>query len=691
MRQPAPWLATLAALTLTVAPAHATTPPLDLPTPSTASDPSESPPLPIRQFGLGDLQRMASSPNLRFLATGGQAGAFLWNIETNALPHRLNLPWSTTALAFSPDSTTLFAASDRSIHTWNTATRSPRHTFHGHHREINRLSLSSDGTILASASSDNTVRLWSTDSGEELRSVRIPGSPILDVALSPDAQLLVTLDTFLTNCVKIWEPTTGALLRTLPTTNWPAQRILFSPQGHLLTVAADRTLSLWNTDTTQPIRSFTGVTDPSLILIDSWFPNDTTLAAIANDGRVYLWNLTTTELLQVVDGEPTFAAAGVPGDHLVFTGNLDLDVLLRQLPNGHALRTFQGHTTSTHSGVAFSPDGNHILSAGVERSVRLWNRHTGQPIRNFSGSPAGTASAMFSPDGSRVFATVGLPNPGVRMWNKDTGDILRDFRWNHSWPTSLALSPDGHRVAAGAQDQRVRVFEVETGNLQQQFTLSGSPTRIAFSPNQPRLACGSTDASVTLYDLSNGHTLHTFSANASAVTALSFSANGDSLLIAWQDGWARLFNAETFELQRDFPLPAAFLDTAVLSPDGSLLVTGESFPAFSVTLWDTLTGQKLRTLPGHLWTVAALAFNNDGTHLLTGADVVREWEVTDLAARLHLTRAPGQLQLRWALGTLESSPQPNGPWAPVPQAQSPWTTPLPSLTPASFYRVRASP
>jgi WD40 repeat protein len=693
MRNFATWLAALAALTLaqiqTQTPARASA--SDPRRQPAATDSIESLPFPIRPFGLGDLQQIAASPDLRFLASGGQAGVFLWDIETHALLENLEIPWSTTALAFSPDSQTLYAASVRSIHAWDTATRSPRRTFHGHNGEINRLVLSNDGTILASASSDNTVRLWSTESGEEQRSLRIPGSPILDVALSPDGHTLVTVDTYLTNCVKIWDPDSGALLRSLPTTNWPAQRILFSPQGQLLTVAADRILTLWNADTTQQIRSFTGVTDPSLILVDTWFPNDTTVASIANDGRVFLWNFHTTELLRVVEGEPNVAAAGVPGDHLVLAGNLDLNVLLRQLPDGHVLRTFQGHTTSTHSGVAVSPDGTCVLSAGVERSIRLWDRQTGQPVRRFAGSPSGTASAVFSPDGSRVFATVGLPNPGARMWNTETGDILRDFGWNNSWPSSLALSPDGTLLAAGAQDHRVRLFEVETGNLLRQFTLNGWPTRIAFSPRQPWLACGSSDNSVTLFHHHSGQSLHTFSANAGAVTALAFSSNGDTLLIAWQDGLAHLYHAESFELLRPFPVPAAFLDAAILSPDGSILVTGESFPAFTATLWDTRSGERLRTLPGHRWAVAALAFNSDGTHLLTGADRVREWEVTDLAARLRFTHSPDALQLQWSLGTLESSPQPSGPWSPVPNAQSPWTTPLTTPDPPSFFRVRATP
>ena len=65
-------------------------------------------------------------------------------------------------------------------------------------------------------------------------------------------------------------------------------------------------------------------------------------------------------------------------------------------------------------------------------------------------------AAGFSPDGTFIFSTIGLPHPGVRFWNTETGTVLRDFRWEASWPTAASLSPDATLVATGAHDQRVR-------------------------------------------------------------------------------------------------------------------------------------------------------------------------------------------------------------------------------------------
>lgn len=649
---------------------------------------TDAPPRPIRYFGLGEVRVLAISPDQRFLASAGQGGAFLWDIASSALLHRLEVTSSPTAVEFSPDGKFLFAGGRSTLRAWATADGSPVRDFDGHRGDINRLRITPDGLTLVSASSDNTVRLWSIESGRELNSIRVPGSPILDLAISPDGRRLATVDSFLTNCVRIWELASAAPISSLPTTNWPGQRCLFTPAGQLVTIAQDRSVLLWDPETGQVLRSYSGVTGSTTILNDLWMANDSTLAVVANDGTVYLWNLERSDPVRVVATAPVVASTGVPHEHLLITAELDSNLRIHQLPGGDTLRTFRGHSTSTHSGVAFSPDGRFVLSGGVEASTRLWDRRTGQPVRTFVGSPAGTAAAIFSADGTRVVTTVGLPSPGVHLWNTATGELEREFGWAKSWPTAVALSQDGLRLAAAAQDDRVRLFEVATGALKRTLSQSGGLSRLAFSSTAPLLLVGASDAHATLYNHESGQALHEFTANAGPVTFVGFSPGGETLLIGWQDGLVRFHDSFTLEVRREFVNPAAFLETAAMSPDGQYLLTGESFPFFTATLWDVAAAEPVRTFPGHRWTVSALAFSADGASILTGADLVREWSVADFAARLRITRLPEGLQLRWSSGQLEAAARPDGPWQPMPGTVSPRL--VPNSGPSNFFRVRAT-
>ncbi len=640
---------------------------------------------PVRQFGLGTVSVLAVSPDQRFLATGGQGGAFFWDLQTGTLLDRLETEWSVTALAFSPDSQTLLAASRASIFSWKTDSRAPHRAYHGHQGEIARLHFAADGQSFVSASADNAALLWHLETGDPLHAFRTPGAPILAAAISPDGRRLATADSFFTNSVKIWDIASETQLQFLPRTNWTADRLLFTPAGQLVTAASDRSVLLWDIDSGQLIRAFEGIGSPTINLLDLWMPDASTLAAAGNDGRIFAWNIETGANLPTTPGKPILTARGLPGTQLVVNADSDSLLHLRELGSGRSLRTFAGHTTSTHSALSVSPDGRFLLSAGTESATRLWDRQTAAPVRNYLGNGSGSMAAAFSTDGSQVLTTIGLPQPGALLWNAQSGELLRKFEWTASWPMSAALSRDANRVAAGAQDGRIRLFDAGSGALLRTLTASGWVRALAFAPTAPLLASGSSDSTAALYNHETGQRLHTFEANAGAVVTVAFSPNGQTLLIAWADGLIRLYHSLTMELRREFFVNAGFLLSAAFSPDGQFLLTGEGWPAFTATLWDAQTAQTLRVFQGHRWEVGAVAFSPDGASVFTAADYMREWSIADFAARLRLESRPEGLRLSWAFGQLQHAPTVAGPWQNVSGAASPLT--IPPAAPAGFYRV----
>ncbi|MBL9135344.1 MAG: WD40 repeat domain-containing protein [Verrucomicrobiales bacterium] len=644
--------------------------------------------MPLRTFGLGEVRLLAVSADLRFLASAGQAGAYLWNTDGSRLRHRLTSAGPVSALAFSPDGGVLLTAHTTVILAWDTESGTLLKEFRGHGRGIARLQFAPDGMSFASAGEDNTARVWSWATGAEMHSFEIRGSPIGDVAIAPDGLRLVTVDTFLTNSVKIWDLRSDSLIRALPMTNQTAQRCAFSPAGDLLTVAADRQIVRWNAESGEILKKYEGIVGQTTMIHEIWFPNDFTLAATCNDGSVYLWNLEQSAPVKVVAGEANVFSSGVRGDFLVAVANLDSVIRIRQLPSGDTLREFVGHTTSTHAAVAFSPDGRFVLSGGTEAATRLWDRNTGGLVRTFTGSPAGTMAATFSTDGSRILTTVGLPNPGARLWKTETGEIERDFRWTGSWPSSAAISKDGTRVAAGAQDGRIRLFDAGTGALVRTMVGEGWMTRLAFSPTAPLLASGEggLEYRAALYNYESGQRLHDFPLDAGPVTAVAFSPAGDLLMVGWQDGVIRLYNAVNLELRQEWVTKTGFLDAAAFSPDGRTVITGESFPNFVATLWDVRTGHVLRSFRDHYWVIGAVAFDPSGTRILTGAEVVREWSVADLAAQLRIDRFADHSLVHWSRGQLQHAATLAGPWMTLTNAVSPHREA--SDKPAGYYRVQ---
>jgi len=117
----------------------------------------------------------------------------------------------------------------------------------------------------------------------------------------------------------------------------------------------------------------------------------------------------------------------------------------------------QGHTDIVTS-VAFSPDGRRIVSGSYDRSVRLWNAQTGQPIgQPLQGHTAIVSSVAFSPDGRRIVS--GSYDRSVRLWNAQTGQpIGQPLQGHTAIVSSVAFSPDGRRIVSGSYDRSVRLW-----------------------------------------------------------------------------------------------------------------------------------------------------------------------------------------------------------------------------------------
>lgn len=645
---------------------------------------------PVRTFGLGDVQQLAISSDGRHLATAGPAGAFLWDREAGTVRHRFEEHgWRVSAIAFSPDSEVLVSASDdRLIRAWDVESGTARGTFAGHQGEILDLAFAPDGRSFASASADNTARIWALESGELLQTLEVRGAFMHAAVFTPEGDGLVTAATAPTDRIRLWDLGSGATIRTFDTPAWHVPALGFVRGGHLVSAGDDLQVRVWDLETGELVRALSGATLAMVELIAS--PDLPTVTVGCSDGRVIQWDAETGEVRHELTSPFLAALDEIPGEGRIMTAGTDN--LLREwdLETGSNQRTMPGHSTSLTLGVAFSPGGSQVLSGGGEAAVRLWDRATGELLRTFKGHGGGTATVAFSADGSRVLTTRGAPQPMAQLWNAQTGELERDFAWPTGWPLCAALSKDGEHLVTGAQDGRVRLWDVATGQVLQNLPGPAAwVTAVAISPDQTRLAAGGSTArpQVNLWELPTGRLLHTFELEAGSVKALAFSGDGRELLAGWEDGYLRRFDVATGELRQALAVPAAFLNAAVYSPRGEFILVGEGWPFFTARLLDVETGETLRVFAGHKAPVDSVAFDATGTRVLTGSEVVRLWDVTDLTSRLRVKRTDEGLELAWNDGTLEQAASVTGPWEPVPEASSPWHVGIGA--PSGFYRVVA--
>ncbi|MGC9525800.1 MAG: AAA-like domain-containing protein [Limnospira sp.] len=492
-------------------------------------------------------------------------------------------------VAVSPDGQYIASASnDDTVKLWDRGGRLLQ-TFTSDGGDVFDVAFSPDSRYIASAHADRTARVW-TSGGESVAVLRGHGDSLRAVAFSPDGQTLATGGR--DNAVKLWRPGAwgwaDAVARaTLDGHTDTVEAIAFSPDGTTLATASkDKTVKLWRSDGT-PIRTLEGHGD--FVWDVAFSPDGETLLSGSNDGTAKLWSRDGTAIatLPSQDGwvwGVAFSPPDSPARRLGIafaTADLGNNIKLWR-EDGTLLHVLEGHGDRVWT-VAFAPDGNTLVSGSQDKTMRLW-RLDHPMLTVLRGHDRGILDAIFSADGQ--FLVTGSDDRSFKLWQPD-GQLLAKVPAHQGGVLDVALAPDDRLLATAGHDGAINLWEL-------------SPTRTQAT----RLA--------TLPD------------HGEAVWDVDFSLDGEFLVSGGNDRVVRVWRRDG-TLRRSWSSPGQIRRVAI-APDGGHIASGASDE--KVKIWG-LDGTLQRTLSGHVGTVLGLDFSPDGRLLASGAgdDTVILWDL----------------------------------------------------------------
>ncbi|RUR85017.1 protein kinase [Chlorogloeopsis fritschii PCC 9212] len=290
------------------------------------------------------------------------------------------------------------------------------YTLRGHASMVQAVAINPDGQLLASGSSDNTIKLWQLATGKLLRNFGRwfsgHSGMVHTVAFSPDGELLASGSWDET--IKLWLLGSGKEARTFKGHTNCINSIVFSPDGKLLASgSADCTIKVWQVISGREIRTFTGHTDS--IWSVAWSADGLILASGSSDYTIKLWQVSTGREIRTLTGHSFFvnAIAFSPDGEILASGSSDSTIKLWQVSTGREIRTLTGHFNSVWS-VAFSPDGELLASGSWDQTIKIWHISTGREISTLSGHTNYVRSVAFSPDGQTLAS--GSDDDTIKIW-----------------------------------------------------------------------------------------------------------------------------------------------------------------------------------------------------------------------------------------------------------------------------------
>ena len=429
-----------------------------------------------------DVNAVIFSQNGEICASGSDDGTIrLWTVHTGEmltiLKGAAKFSEGISALAFSPNGSTLASATTDQIWLWDIDAKQIIRILEGHTWYVSALAFSPDGKTIASAGRDWTLRLWDANTGKLRKTFGEHPNSANTVAFSPDGRTLASANRGLIRMwdtqsasLRLWYARTGEHLAHYIDHIDQVHAVVFSPNGKLLASSGfDSRLRLWDANTGHHIATLRGGG-----YAVAFSPNGKLLAnAYGGDGitgTIGLWDPHTGELRHVLGPYHGLlnCVAFSPDGKTLASGGQDSEIILWDIPTAQRrLSLTTQHTGAVYS-VAFSPDGKTLASGSQDQTLRLWDPNTGEH-RATLRYPGYVTSVAFSPNETLLaIGSSNWVNSQIQLLDTKTLQSRETLRGHTEEMTALAFSPDGRTLASASYDGTILLWgtETETGPVE---------------------------------------------------------------------------------------------------------------------------------------------------------------------------------------------------------------------------------
>ncbi|KAJ3321242.1 WD repeat-containing protein 83 [Boothiomyces sp. JEL0866] len=285
----------------------------------------------------------------------------------------------------------------------------------------------------------------------------------------------------------------------------------------------------------------------------------------------------------------------------------------------------KGHTGSVHSAI-YSKDGEYVLSAGGDRSIKLWNPKTETCIFTYTGHGKEVLSVQLPLNENTRFAS-GSGDRSVFLWDVSTGKTVQRFHDHTQRVNAVDFNKEGQIIISGSYDATVRIWDCRSLSKRPVQTLSEAKDSVEWvKMEEYQILSGSVDGHVRVYDI---RTRKVIIDNVGfPITYCGLSNDKNCMLVNTLDNVIRLFDVETGELLNDYRghKNQEYRLVPCLTKNDSHVIGGSEDG--KVRIWDLVEGEIVHTIDAHEQVVTMVHYHPFEHEMLTCSfdNTIKVWK-----------------------------------------------------------------
>ncbi len=515
-----------------------------------------------------------------------------------------------SGVAFSPDGKKIVTTStDSTAKIWNAVSGNLLDDLTGHTGYIYGGTFSNDGEKIITASADSTAKIWDVASGKLITTLRGHTGPVYSAVFSPDGKKIVTASGDKT--AKIWDASSGKVIFNLRKDTNAIYSAAFSADGKKVLTTSYNDARIWD------------VATGAMMFNLKEEQNEVYSAAFSFDGEkvlttcydgIRVWDVSSGRKLSDIKDSYSFYAAFSPDGNEIVTASLDSTIKIWDVVSGIMLVQSKKYTDDI-SMVIFSPDGKNIVTAADDNTAQIWDANSGELINNLAAHTNYITNLAFSPDGKKI-ATASADHT-VKIWDIDTGKILQKNGADIGKLSFTAISPDGKKVFTFSDDEYTdkgyiaKIRDVSTGKLVDSIESYYSVDNAFFSPDSKKIATTFFDDTIKIWDTYSGKLLAKLKAESKLA---HFSPDGKKIVTTLNDT-IKIWDVASGKWFANLKSDTDIVQMASFSPDNKKVVT--ALWDGTAKIWDAASGEMLADLKGHTDIVQMAGFSPDNKKVVT--------------------------------------------------------------------------